>query len=268
MSKVDEWMPLYVGPYLADTGHLSTAEHGAYLLLMMHAWRNEGALPNDPERLRSITRMQPAAWRKSWPTLRQFFEGFGDTLTQKRLTKELNKARLITDQRSEAGKASAAKRWGNGKGNETGNEMGNKGITNDQQNGRPIQSSLPSSLQTSLPEPSSSPSPQQVQNSRARKRAAIRPDGVSEQVWGDFIVIRKAKRAPLTDTALSGIEREAGKAGMTLQAVLEMACARGWQSFKAEWLNGSKQEPADVKEQARRRIFGDEKDITHEAERL
>jgi hypothetical protein len=62
------------------------------------------------------------------------------------------------------------------------------------------------------------------------------PDGVSDSVWTDFLRIRKAKRAPMTDTALDGIRHEADKAGLTLQEALQMCCARGWQGFKADWL--------------------------------
>lgn len=50
------WMPLYVGDYLGDTGHLTTAQHGAYLFLMMHYWR-KGELPDDDRQLSKITKL-------------------------------------------------------------------------------------------------------------------------------------------------------------------------------------------------------------------
>jgi len=67
------------------------------------------------------------------------------------------------------------------------------------------------------------------------------PDGVSLQTWEDFKTLRKAKRAPINETALNGIRREAEKAGVTLQTALETCCERGWQGFKAEWMEKEKQ---------------------------
>lgn len=37
--KVDIFMPLYVGDFLADTLHLNTEQIGAFLLLLFHQWR-------------------------------------------------------------------------------------------------------------------------------------------------------------------------------------------------------------------------------------
>lgn len=68
----------------------------------------------------------------------------------------------------------------------------------------------------------------------------VKPDGIADSVWSDFQAIRKAKRAPLTATALDGIEREASKAGLSLQQALQTCCARGWQGFKADWVAGQK----------------------------
>jgi hypothetical protein len=74
------------------------------------------------------------------------------------------------------------------------------------------------------------------ENARARAASIPKPEGVTELVWTDFLAIRRAKKSPLTATALAGIEREALKAGMTLAEVLAMCCERGWQGFNAEWV--------------------------------
>ncbi|MFY1884157.1 hypothetical protein ACOTCJ_11695 [Achromobacter xylosoxidans] len=60
--------------------------------------------------------------------------------------------------------------------------------------------------------------------------------GVDPQVATDFLALRAKKRAPVTATALAGLEREAAAAGMTLNDALRTASERGWQGFKAEWV--------------------------------
>ena len=61
------------------------------------------------------------------------------------------------------------------------------------------------------------------------------PSDVDTTVFADFLQIRKAKRAPLTATALGGIRREADKAGVTLEEALTVCCERGWVGFRADW---------------------------------
>jgi hypothetical protein len=64
---------------------------------------------------------------------------------------------------------------------------------------------------------------------------AARPDDVSEPVWQDFQRLRREKRAPLTDTALAGVRREAEKAGVSMEVALAYCCEAGWQGFNAGW---------------------------------
>jgi uncharacterized protein YdaU (DUF1376 family) len=70
------WMPLYVGDYLRDTRDLSTLQHGAYLLLIMHYWQHD-ALPGDDARLAAITGLSVAQWRRiREPVQAKFAEGW------------------------------------------------------------------------------------------------------------------------------------------------------------------------------------------------
>lgn len=111
MAGHDTWMPLYIGDYLADTMHLTTAQHGAYLLLLMHAWRSDGYIPEKAEAQAAIVRMGLKDWLKIRTSVEDYFEiGDGRGLYHQRVIDELAVARAMTEQRSKAGKASAAKR--------------------------------------------------------------------------------------------------------------------------------------------------------------
>lgn len=96
-------MPLDVGDYLADTGHLTTTQHGAYLLLIMHYWRT-GGLPNDDKQLAKITRMPAKFWAEYRPVLQDMFCTVGDDpWRHKRIDAEMEKARSISEKRKQAG---------------------------------------------------------------------------------------------------------------------------------------------------------------------
>ena len=93
------WMPLYVGDYLGDTGHLTTAQHGAYLLLMMHYWR-KGELPDDDRQLCKIAKLPLKTWCEYRATLQDFFyEGW----KHKRIDAELAKMMRVSEKRAIAG---------------------------------------------------------------------------------------------------------------------------------------------------------------------
>lgn len=74
-----------------------------------------------------------------------------------------------------------------------------------------------------------------VRVEKEKEKEIDTPDGVSPLVFEDFKKLRKSLKAPLTQTALTGIANEAKKANISLEAALEMCCARGWRGFKAEW---------------------------------
>ena len=107
MSNGDRWMPLYVADYLGDTMHLTGPEHGAYLLLLMHYWRN-GPLPDDDRKLAHIARTDSVLWKSVGPVIREFFTTNGDgTLRQKRMDWELRRWGEISGKRRDAGKRGA-----------------------------------------------------------------------------------------------------------------------------------------------------------------
>lgn len=105
MSKKDQWMPLYVAEYLADTGHLTTAQHGAYLLLLMHYWRKR-SLPDDDKQLAAITKLPLRLWLDSKETLQAFFM---DGWRHRRVEEELQRRANINQKRAIAGAVGGTK---------------------------------------------------------------------------------------------------------------------------------------------------------------
>jgi len=69
------------------------------------------------------------------------------------------------------------------------------------------------------------------------------PPDVSQQVWGDWVALRKSKKAPITQTVLNGAIAEAKILGWPLEKFLAEWCSRGSQGLKAEWI--VKSNPAD-----------------------
>ena len=100
------WMPLYIADYLADTMHFSAAEHGAYMLLIMHYWQN-GELPNDDARLTRIVRMSDAEWSAARPVIRP---KFGDGWRHERIEGEIKEAEKRIEAGKRGGEASARAR--------------------------------------------------------------------------------------------------------------------------------------------------------------
>lgn len=83
-------MPLFCGDYLADTKHLTLEQHGAYMLLLMITWRNNGrALPDDDDLLARYLAVTKDRWlKKIRPALEPLFDLTGGTWRSGRLEHE------------------------------------------------------------------------------------------------------------------------------------------------------------------------------------
>lgn len=103
MSKA--WMPLYIGDYLRDTMHLTTEEHGAYLLLIFAAWERGNSL-REPD-LAAIVRLPPKRWAAMRDKLAALFDVADACWTHRRVQRELDAA----EGKSRKARESANERW-------------------------------------------------------------------------------------------------------------------------------------------------------------
>ena len=84
MSKAPS-MPMYWDAYLADTTHLTTEEHGAYLLLLAAMWRRNGVVPDNDRDNARILGLTVAKWKRTKARLLQFLVVKDGNITQKKL---------------------------------------------------------------------------------------------------------------------------------------------------------------------------------------
>lgn len=199
-----------IGDYASHTRHLSPIEDLAYRRLLDLYYLHE-----QPLNERSTTVARLINLRDNQVEVQAILEEFfelveGTGWINQRADDEIAKYHGKLEAASRAGKASAEKRL-NARSTDVQLNKKQEPITKKQE---PIEKTKP----------------------------IAPPNGVSPAIWSDFLVIRKAKKAPVTAAAIAGIEREARKAQWSLEKALVECCARGWAGFKAEWVNKEQQQ--------------------------
>lgn len=234
----------HIGDYAQATAHLTFVEDAAYSRLIRKYYAEERPLP--PE-LTAVQRLVGARTREEKSAvetvLAEFFFLEADGWHNKRADAEIERYR----EKSSKAAASARARWDKSQSSGKANAM----RTHTERNAHHTPDTI-----------------HQTPNKNTRDKPLSCPDGVAPEVWDGFLKVRKAKKAPVTQAALAGIEREAGKAGWTLNGALTECCARGWAGFKAEWVKSDTEKTMTSTQAqnlaAARTIFGDERRIQNE----
>jgi len=220
--------PFHIGDYLAATSHLSNDEDLAFRRILDMYYHTELPIPLDTKWVAKRLRVSVEAIES---VLQDLFAKHDDGHHHKRCDEEIAKYQSFIV----SGKKGAAVRWSKEKGSEpTGVVLVGDGeaigsLSNPNSNREP---------RTKNREPITTGTSKTI----VARSDCNRPETVSEQVWSDFQTLRRAKKAPITNSAISKIDKEAGKAGISLEAALTECCARGWTGFKSDWMKG-KAEP-------------------------
>jgi uncharacterized protein YdaU (DUF1376 family) len=219
------YYPFHIGDYSTHTAHLEPMEDLAYRRLLDLYYLREGPLPPDIGECARLVRLRSHI-EVVEAVLKEFFLEYPTGWINERCDHEIARMVEKKTKASASGKASAAAR-----------------STNVQRtfNDRSTDVQLPIPTPTPIPKSSST---------KKRGSADAKPVDVSDEVWGSFMTVRKAKKAAVTDLAILGIRREAVKAGITLEQALTTCCERGWAGFKADWYSRDAQphfnNPADA----------------------
>ena len=193
-----------IGDYISHTKHLSDMEDLAYRRLLDLYYLHERTLNEDVAIVARKINM-----RDNVPEVKVVLEEFfildaGKGWTNPRADEEIQKYQSKVQSAIRAGKASALAR-------------SNARSTTVQ----------PNKKQETIN------NKQETYNNKTLKR----PRTVTKKTWDDFLIHRKNLKAPLTETAFKGIKNEVSKTSISLEEALIMCQARGWQSFKSDWIS-------------------------------
>jgi uncharacterized protein YdaU (DUF1376 family) len=202
-----------IGDYKSHTEHLSEMEDLTYRRLLDWYYLHETPIPLDENEVSRQIRMRSHTDCIA-VVLREYFECTADGWIHHRANKELSKAGDKSQKASESAKA----RWSKQK---DANALPTQSEGNATHNTEHI-----------------------TQDTKHKKKATVVacPPDVGLQEWEDWLSLRKAKKAPVTETVLKSARKEAERAGITLNAFLTIWCARGSQGLEASWLKSDEKQ--------------------------
>jgi uncharacterized protein YdaU (DUF1376 family) len=189
----------HIGDYRAATAHLSNDEDLAYRRLLDMYYDTEDPIPIDTDWVARRLRLDSHVIVS---VLKDMFVLSELGWHHARCDKEISVYKGFSD----AGKRGAAKRWG---------KAGDS---------------------PPITPPIATNNHKPLTNNHKPNKIIQTPDGVSSDVWDSFVAQRKASRAVITESVIKSIQREANKAGWTLEQALAECAARGWRGFKADWV--------------------------------
>jgi uncharacterized protein YdaU (DUF1376 family) len=206
----------HIGDFIKDTSFLTNEEVGIYLKLLWLYYDSEHPLPDS---LFELSMKVNARDRQEVISgiLDMYFTLQNEEWHHKRCNKEISFYKQQLETASKAGKASAAKRALN-------------------RDSTVVERSLDSGSTVVQLTNNQEPITNNHKPIKDKATVVATPDGVSQSVFDDFKTLRKAKKAPITQRVLDGMQEQADIAGWTLEKAMAECCVRGWQAFKAEWV--------------------------------
>ena len=110
--------------------------------------------------------------------------------------------------------------------------------------------------QVAIPEREGETETETKTETKKKATAVACPPDVQDQVWQDWLSLRKSKKASVTETVVNGARQEADKLGWPLEKFLIEWCTRGSQGLKAEWIKPEQQNMSKTGQMNKKVISG------------